>query len=453
MSTGDDPHNADVTAGGAQTVVSPDGRGIAETEVVAPDAGESAASADMPSGSRPGGKTRKNSRRRRRRRRSVYARSPDVEPAVQPIAGTPGGAEATDPAPAQPASAPPRRRTGAGPFYAALDLGTNNCRLLVVTPRERGFRVVDAFSRIVRLGEGIGTSGLLSEAAMTRSIAALKVCRGKLAERNVRRARLIATEACRTAGNGSEFVERVRRETGLELEIISRQVEARLAVAGCASLVDQNASGVVLFDIGGGSSELVWIDLERHGPGRRRRMADRIRAWQSLPVGVVNLSERHGGREVDATTFEKMVSEVLELLDSFPEAQALSESVMSGRVHMLGTSGTVTTLAGVHLKLPRYDRRRVDGIWLSDRNVGDLIGKIMAMDYAARVADPCIGRERADLVLSGCAILEAIRRKWPCDRMRIADRGLREGVLVELMAQDGVWRSRPRRRQGNGADG
>lgn len=284
---------------------------------------------------------------------------------------------------------------------------------------------------------------------MTRSISALKVCSSKLAERNVRRARLIATEACRTAANGPEFVERVRRETGLELEIVTRQVEAKLAVAGCASLVDQNSSGVVLFDIGGGSSELVWIDLERHAQGRRRRMSDRIRAWQSLPVGVVNLSERFGGRHVDAETFEAMVSEVLMLLDDFPEAEALSRSVAGGRVHMLGTSGTVTTLAGVHLGLRRYDRRRVDGIWLSDREVGDLIGRIMAMDYAARVADPCIGRERAELVLSGCAILEAIRRRWPCDRMRVADRGLREGVLVELMAQDGVWRTRSRRRPEN----
>jgi exopolyphosphatase/guanosine-5'-triphosphate,3'-diphosphate pyrophosphatase len=448
LSTVDDPHEADVTAGGAQAMDAPGGRDRADRDVATEaTTGAPADPVDAEAGTRPSGKSRKNVRRRRgRRRRGVYARSPEGDSSVDATDAA-ARAQATDSA--QAAKSGGRARSAAGPFYAALDLGTNNCRLLVVTPRERGFRVVDAFSRIVRLGEGIGASGRLGEAAMTRSIAALKVCSSKLAERDVRRARLIATEACRTAENGPEFVERVRRETGLELEIVSRQVEASLAVAGCASLVDQKSSGVILFDIGGGSSELVWIDLERHAQGRRRRMSDRIRAWQSLPVGVVNLSERFGGQHVDAATFEDMVTEVLVLLDGFPQAEALSQSVAAGRMHMLGTSGTVTTLAGVHLGLRRYDRRRVDGIWLSDRNVGDLIGKIMAMDYAARVADPCIGRERADLVLSGCAILEAIRRRWPCDRMRVADRGLREGVLVELMAQDGTWRTRSRRRPGN----
>ncbi len=339
----------------------------------------------------------------------------------------------------------PRRR---GPAYAALDLGTNNCRLLVAVPRSRGFQVVDAFSRIVRLGEGIGANGRLGEAAMARSIAALRVCGAKLADNRVRSARLIATEACRTAANGAEFVERVFDETGLQLEIVTRRNEARLAVAGCASLVDQSAEGVVLFDIGGGSSEVVWIDLTLSGPGRRR-MADRIRAWRSLPIGVVNLSERFGGHEVSADAFEAMVAEVDRYLVSFPEGEALAAAVARGAVHMLGTSGTVTTLAGVHLGLPRYDRRRVDGLWLSGGEVSDLTAHVAGMSYNERAADPCIGRERADLVISGCAILEAMRRRWPCERLRVADRGLREGVLVELMSRDGVWRSRRRRSRPN----
>jgi exopolyphosphatase/guanosine-5'-triphosphate,3'-diphosphate pyrophosphatase len=178
-------------------------------------------------------------------------------------------------------------------------------------------------------------------------------------------------------------------------------------------------------------------------------MTDRIRAWMSLPVGVVNASERHGGRHVTPDLFETMVGEVMKMLAGFPEAEALDRAVAAGGVHMLGTSGTVTTLAGVHLELPRYDRRRVDGIWLSGGQVGDLVGSLVAMDYDARVANPCIGRERADLVLAGCAILEAVRRRWPCERLRVADRGLREGVLVELMAEDGVWRNRAGRRAGD----
>jgi exopolyphosphatase/guanosine-5'-triphosphate,3'-diphosphate pyrophosphatase len=360
-------------------------------------------------------------------------------------ARTPVGAIAITP---PPVTAAPAERPQENAFYAALDLGTNNCRLLVATPREHGFRVVDAFSRIVRLGEGVGANGRLSEAAMSRAIEALKICGAKLAERKVGRVRLIATEACRAAANGGEFIARVLEETGLSIEIVSREAEARLAVAGCASLVDANASGVILFDIGGGSSELVWIDLAPAPDGRRRRMSDRIRTWMSLPVGVVNVSERHGGRHVTPDMFSVMVEEVAAMVASFPEGAELDAAVARGGVHMLGTSGTVTTLAGIHLQLPRYDRRRVDGVWLNGGRVAQLIDEVVAMDYDARVANPCIGRERADLVLAGCAILEAIRRRWPCERLRVADRGLREGVLVEMMNEDGVWRSRSGRRQG-----
>ncbi|MCX5493790.1 Ppx/GppA phosphatase family protein [Kaistia dalseonensis] len=333
-------------------------------------------------------------------------------------------------------------------LYAALDLGTNNCRLLIAQPRDRGFRVVDAFSRIVRLGEGVGKSGRLGEAAMDRAVDALRICRSKLADRGVMRTRLIATEACRAAENGELFLERVRVETGLALEIVSRETEARLAVSGCASLIDPNTSGALLFDIGGGSSELVWIDLTRTPERNRRRMSDRIRTWASLPVGVVTLSERHGGERVTPAVFEAMVAEVTEMLLVFPEAAALDQAVAGGNLHMLGTSGTVTTLAGVHLGLPRYDRRKVDGTWMTADEVNQMMTIITGMDYEARIANPCIGKERADLVLAGCAILEAIRRRWPCQRLRVADRGLREGILVEMMAEDGVWRRQPPRQGG-----
>jgi exopolyphosphatase/guanosine-5'-triphosphate,3'-diphosphate pyrophosphatase len=423
----------------------PAGVVAADVGALAPDAEPVAASVKPP----PNGRRNKGRKRRRKRRRPVYA--PGMGPRPDGAVSGPVAPEAVPPVVARespPAVALVQKNNS--PLYAALDLGTNNCRLLVAAPREYGFRVVDAFSRIVRLGEGIGVSGRLAEPAMDRAIEALQVCRAKLAGRDVARARLIATEACRLAVNGADFVDRVRRETGLVLEVVTQETEARLAVAGCASLVDPEARGVILFDIGGGSSELVWIDLASAGNGgRRRRMTDRIRAWMSLPVGVVNASERHGGRHVTPDLFETMVGEVMKMLAGFPEAEALDRAVAAGGVHMLGTSGTVTTLAGVHLELPRYDRRRVDGIWLSGGQVGDLVGSLVAMDYDARVANPCIGRERADLVLAGCAILEAVRRRWPCERLRVADRGLREGVLVELMAEDGVWRNRAGRRAGD----
>lgn len=350
-----------------------------------------------------------------------------------------------------------RRRASSGgngaPLYAALDLGTNNCRLLIARPEERGFRVVDAYSRIVRLGEGVGANRRLSDAAMDRAIDALANCHRKLAERGVGRSRLIATEACRAAENGEDFIGRVQAETGLALEVVDRETEARLAVAGCASLVDPEADGVILFDIGGGSSEIVWLDLRNRCGARGYALTRFIRSWISLPVGVVNLAERHGGVHVTPDIFENMVDDAANHLSAFNLADNLSDAIGSGRVHMLGTSGTVTTLAGVHLGLRRYDRRRVDGTWLDDRDVGRMIDQLRDMPYEARVENPCIGADRADLVLAGCAILEAIRRRWSCPRLRVADRGLREGILTELMAADGVWsrnrasrRGRPRNR-------
>lgn len=330
-------------------------------------------------------------------------------------------------------------------MYAALDLGTNNCRLLIAQPTRPGqFRVVDAFSRIVRLGEGLVSSGRLSDDAMDRAVEALKVCSAKLSGRPIRRMRLIATEACRAASNGEEFLARVTRETGLKLEIISRETEARLAVSGCASLVGREARSVVLFDIGGGSSEIAVIKV---GENRSNRLANHITHWTSLPVGVVTLSERHGGRDVTPDVFAAMVGEVEGLLDAF-HCPPLAPQTHHEDFHLIGTSGTVTTLAGVHLDLPRYDRRKVDGLWLSDAEVTAMQDKLLAWDFAGRAANACIGPDRADLVLAGCAILEAIRRRWPARRMRVADRGLREGLLTDMMADDGAWRrNRIRRMQ------
>jgi exopolyphosphatase/guanosine-5'-triphosphate,3'-diphosphate pyrophosphatase len=418
---------------------------------------------------------------RRNRRKQRGKKSPS---GLQPLAGQPhvavqseitvgsgeplvarGGGVAAEPRPAfhsqQPGPARQQEPTRDGqqpgrgherdandaPLYAALDLGTNNCRLLIAQPTRPGqFRVVDAFSRIVRLGEGLGASGRLSDEAMERSVEALKVCAAKLRHRNIRRARLIATEACRAAENGEAFLERVHQETGLELEIINRETEARLAVSGCSSLVGREAKSVVLFDIGGGSSEIAVI---RIGESRSSRLANHITHWTSLPVGVVTLSERHGGRDVTPESFSNMVSEVEGMLDGF-ECPRDADGEAPEDFHLIGTSGTVTTLAGVHLDLPRYDRRQVDGVWLSDDEVTAMQARLLSWDFSARAANPCIGPDRADLVLAGCAILEAIRKRWPSRRMRVADRGLREGLLTDMMADDGVWRRGRHRRNQRG---
>jgi exopolyphosphatase/guanosine-5'-triphosphate,3'-diphosphate pyrophosphatase len=310
-------------------------------------------------------------------------------------------------------------------------LGTNNCRLLVARPTSEGFRVVDAFSRIVRLGEGLSQTGRLSEGAILRTLDALKVCRDKMNARGVTRARLIATEACRSAENGREFLDRVREKVGLDLEIVDRRTEAFLAAAGCGDLADREAEGAVLFDIGGGSSEIVWMARGRdEGRGRR------VEAWESLRLGVVSLAETFGGEDVTAEVFAAMVRHVDAALAPF--AGRVSDLRRCARFHLLGTSGTVTTIAGVHLNLARYDRRAIDGLWLTRGEIDAAVGRLRAMSYADRAANGCIGVERADLVLAGCAILEAIRGRFPAERIRIADRGLREGILSQLMRADRV---------------
>jgi exopolyphosphatase / guanosine-5'-triphosphate,3'-diphosphate pyrophosphatase len=325
--------------------------------------------------------------------------------------------------------------------YAALDLGTNNCRLLIARPApavngQADFRVIDSFSRIVRLGEGLSQTGELGAAAVERTLAALEICRDKMRRRGVTRSRLIATEACRSARNGAEFLTRVREEVGLELEVVDRETEARLAAIGSAPLVDSAAEAVVLFDIGGGSCELVWLaGAAKEGAQiPEATLSNRIRFWVSLNLGVITLAEQFGGKEVSDETFEAMIDRAGREIEGF--VTKAERERRCGLFHLLGTSGTVTTIAGVFLGLSRYDRRRVDGLWMSNRQVDHAMAKLRTMTYQERVANGCIGQGRADLVLAGCAILEAIRRAFPADRIRIADRGLRDGILVQLMCAE-----------------
>ncbi|WP_051929161.1 Ppx/GppA phosphatase family protein [Thermopetrobacter sp. TC1] len=324
-------------------------------------------------------------------------------------------------------------RDSGRPVYGALDLGTNNCRLLLAMPAENGFVVVDAFSRIVRLGEGVSRTGRLSEEAQARTLDALRVCANKLRWWKVRRARLIATQACRAAQNGPAFIERVRRELGLDLEVVDAETEARLAAAGACPLIAEEARNVLVFDIGGGSTELLWLSAA----GKTHERLE-VREWTSIPVGVVTLSERFGGREVSRETYAEMRRFVRRDLEHFA-ARLRELGLPEVPDHLLGTSGTVTTISGVSLGLRRYDRNRVDGCWLSRAQVRMVSEKLRRMSLAERAANGCIGPERADLVIAGCAILEEICAIWPAERIRVADRGLREGILTELMMEDGTY--------------
>ena len=327
----------------------------------------------------------------------------------------------------------PRRERGemralvnSAPVFAALDLGTHNCRLLAACPVGDGFRVVDAFSRIVRLGEGLVHSDRLSEPAMDRAIDALKVCAQRMRRLGVSKGRNVATEACRRAANCDEFIERVLAETGLDIEIISPVEEARLALDGCATLLEREREFAVVFDIGGGSTELMWLSA---AGGREVRIEESM----SLPYGVVTLAERYGGDRLPESAYREIVAKVMRRVAPFEERHQIRNRIAAGVVQMLGTSGTVTTLAGVHLGLDRYNRTAVDGAYLTFEDVASLSRSLAAMDLTGRSAHPCIGPKRADLVVAGCAILEAICATWPVGRLRVADRGVREGILLGLI--------------------
>lgn len=342
--------------------------------------------------------------------------------------------------------------TGHAEAYAALDLGTNNCRLLIARPSGRDFTVIDAFSRVVRLGDGLAKSGRLSDAAMDRTLSALTICADKLRRRNVRLARSVATEACRRAANGAEFIERVRRETGIALDIISAEEEARLAVLGCHILLEAGDGPAVIFDIGGGSTELVLV--EAGGP--QASTVPRILDWQSVPWGVVSLTDTVGRDEQSEALRQQRYVQMRNLVaESFaPFANRVRAAARHPDIRLLGTSGTVTTLASLHLELPHYDRKAVDGLIVPAASMRKISAQLSAMSPERRSRVPCIGADRADLVVAGCAILEAILDLWPAQRLGVADRGIREGILRSLMAAehrgDASRRSISRERSGKG---
>ncbi len=357
------------------------------------------------------------------------------------------------------------------PVYAVLDLGTNNCRLMIASLHNSQFRIIEAFSRIVRLGEGLSHSGLLGERAMDRAMRALKICAEKIEKRGVHRIRAVATQACRAANNGRDFVRRVERETGLKLTIITPEEEAHLSVMGCASLLDGRdtahnlgggpAHAALVMDVGGGSTELSWVELGPDAPPppappvagtlRAGGRLPRPRYWISLPVGVVTLAERFPEPEGANTPegqrawFDSMVDHVATTIGAFQDPEPLRPAFDAGHAYIVGTSGAITSLAGMHLNLVRYDRAQVDGLWMSRDHCRTVIGRLLGQARSERELEPCVGRDRADLVLAGAAILEAVQKQWPCERLRVADRGLREGLLLSM-----AKKKTRRRRRGRG---
>ena len=315
------------------------------------------------------------------------------------------------------------------PVYGAIDLGTNNCRLLIALPRRGGIKVIDSFSRIVRLGEGLAETGRLGEAAVARTIEALAICRSKLEKRGAGRIRCIATAACREATNRADFIAYVKRETGLEVEIISAREEAGLAVCSCEALLKPTPRNALVFDIGGGSTEVIWAERQASGEAT-------IKGWVSVPRGVITLAERFNAGEVDEALYAAMIEDVSGDLRAFEAEHGLARLIAEQGVQVVGTSGTVTTLAGLHLGLARYDRGRIDGLYMTTADFQAACQRVLRTPVAERGQLPCVGPERADMMIAGCAILESLCRMWPFAGLTVADRGLREGLLLGMMVAD-----------------
>ena len=331
-------------------------------------------------------------------------------------------------------------KTDPNECYAALDLGTNNCRLLVASSSDpagipnKALKILDSYSRIVRLGEGVSDTGMLDADAMDRTMKALATCKSKLDKFPGVKGRFVATEACRRAGNAEMFLEKVRSELDLEIDIISNEEEARLAFLGCSSLLYKDTRFALAFDIGGGSTEFLWVRIDPEQPltSYKRHL---IQDWLSLPCGVMNMSERFGGAAFTEMYFEEIVDNLVQQLLPMDRANNISTQIRDNKVQMLSTSGTVTTLAAIHLGLEQYDRSKVDGLRLKVEDARAATEMLLKMTPTERSLHPCIGAYRTDFILSGCAIFEAIARTWPIEHITIADRGVREGVIVSLMRE------------------
>jgi exopolyphosphatase/guanosine-5'-triphosphate,3'-diphosphate pyrophosphatase len=335
------------------------------------------------------------------------------------------------------------RQSNGTPVLGAIDVGTNACRLLIAVPEHRPQntnsvfpRVIDSYTANVRLGESLERTGAITEAALDRTIAALKVCASRIKRRRVTHIKAIATEACRRAANAQDLVKRAEEEAGISLTIVSPEEEARLAAAGCLQLIGADFDGALIFDIGGGSTELI---LVRREAASEYGLKHDIVAWSSAPIGVVKLAERHGGKNLPAAAYPQMRREIAGLFRTM-KSEIGPQAFDLRRFHLLGTSGTLTTLAGIKLGLRRYERSRIDGQWLKRDEILAITDRIVSEDFLGRAAIPCIGMDRADLILPGCAILGAIMENWPCGTLRVADRGLREGLLIALLREsEAAW--------------
>lgn len=329
-----------------------------------------------------------------------------------------------------------KRSNGRNPStFAALDLGTNNCRLLIARDQGESFRIIDSYSRVVRLGQGLAATGKLSDSSMDAAVEAIAVCASKIKSKRVKRWRCVATEACRRASNGDAFLKRVKEETGITLEVISPRVESRLAVMGCVNLVDPSKDVALVIDIGGGSTELSWVDIRKLRDDQANHKLHRppISAWASLPIGVVTLSERVPEIDDKTVWYNELRDVVRQTIQEQGCETRFTNVFQQGRGHLIGTSGTITSLAGIHLKLPYYQRAKVDGLWLRSADAVSVARDMGARPFDERAKEPCIGTDRAHLLVAGCAITDVLCEMWPSKMIRVADRGLREGILIGLM--------------------
>lgn len=302
---------------------------------------------------------------------------------------------------------------------AAVDLGTNTVRLLVVEAEGREWRPLHQSQRVTRLGEGQAETGRLLEAPMQRTVDTVSEFIAAARGLGASEIRVVATSAVREAPNRAELLALLRAATGLDASVVSGEEEARLTLQGVAAGLPQLGGSFVLFDIGGGSTELV---LGEDG---------RLGAVVSLQLGVVRLAERYGDAgPVDWARFALMRGEIDGRL-----AREIPARIIEARAPALvGTAGTVTTLAALDLGLPAYDASRVQGHTLARGAVERLLNRLGALAVAERARLPCLEPGRADVIIPGIAICLAVMDRLGYGSLVVSDRGLREGILCEILS-------------------
>ena len=297
--------------------------------------------------------------------------------------------------------------------FAAIDLGSTNCRLVIVDIIEDKYKIICSFSEILNLGRNLSFSNEFNDEIIEKTIEIFKIISQKLKYYNVLSYRCVATEACRQSINSDELVKRIHERTNIEIEIIPSKEEARLCLKSCLNHnVNLNDFNLV-FDIGGGSTEIIIFDSI---------YSNKDFDFLSIPIGVINFSEK-----VSLFKTEKVLGQLEKQMMFFSKKKKIHNEPIS----IIGSCGTVTTLCAIHLKLNYYQKSLVDNTLLEIEDLKQTCNFVKRLSSEEKEKHPCIGPQRINLLDNGILILEKILESWPVKRILVSDRGLREGIILD----------------------